>query len=149
MCDRDRVCLFSRREAVSLLPTTTTMKVFHHPDTLLHDPSHEILGGKETSYFESPTRITLIKNALEEDPDNFELSDSLDEFKDIKDWILKVHDPDYIDYLSSAYEFWVRDGGNKVCTNSSIAVAAGLSTHRKPCSQMHFHGSERRPQAKF
>ena len=92
------------------------MKVFHHPDTLLHDPSHEILAGKEIQYYESPKRIELIKSALLEQPDNFVLSDKLDESLDLKFWISKVHDNDYYEYLESAYEYWTKSGRAEVRT---------------------------------
>lgn len=119
------------------------MKVFHHPDTLLHNPSHEILGGKEVNYFESPSRITIIKDALEADPDNFDLTDSLDNTVNLKEWILKVHDSDYVDYLEHAYESWVKDGGNEVCSDESSIVSAAsvLSNIRKLFSQKHSRGS--------
>lgn len=90
------------------------MRVFWHPDCLLHDPSHEILDGRETKYLEAPERIKIIKQALEEEPQHFQISDSLDETLNLEEWILKVHHQEYLEYLKTAYDNWIDDGGDEV-----------------------------------
>ena len=92
------------------------MYVFHHPDCLLHNPPYEILSGHIVPYFESPSRTQLIKKALEEDSSShFNLSDELDFNLDVKEHCLRVHTPDYLQYLESAYADWVKAGGDEVC----------------------------------
>ncbi|KAI5121835.1 hypothetical protein M0805_003269 [Coniferiporia weirii] len=88
------------------------MKVYYHTDCLLHDPPYELLG-RETTYLESPSRLTIIHKTLSEEPEIFELSDELDNKIDLKSYILRVHEPDYLSYLESAYDAWVSDGGDE------------------------------------
>ncbi|KAL5476528.1 hypothetical protein ACEPAI_3385 [Sanghuangporus weigelae] len=90
------------------------MKIFWHPDCLLHNPPHEIFDGRETLYLEAPSRIGIIKDALEKEPQHFQITDNLDETLDLKKWILKVHEQEYLEYLEAAYEEWVADGGDEV-----------------------------------
>lgn len=90
-----------------------SMKVIHHPDCLLHNPLHEILSGRLVPYLESPSRIEYIKQALKEDG-SFDLSDEVNNELDLKQYILEVHDSDYIEYLETAYDKWVEEGGETV-----------------------------------
>ena len=102
------------------------MKVIHHPDCLLHNPPHEILSGKLVPYAESPDRIQLIRDALDQSG-QFDLSDSLDHDLDVRKCILDVHDIDYISYLKTAYVDWVNDGGSKV----NATLTSRMNPHRK------------------
>ncbi|KAH8119807.1 Arginase/deacetylase [Phellopilus nigrolimitatus] len=88
------------------------MKVFYHADCLLHNPPFEILG-KEVPYLETPSRLSIIQKALSEKPGNFEISDELDNNIDLREWILKIHESEYLDYLETAYDTWVSDGGDE------------------------------------
>jgi acetoin utilization deacetylase AcuC-like enzyme len=92
------------------------MKVFWDPNCLLHDPPYEILSGYKVPYFESPSRLQVIKKELEEYPSLFqiELTDSSSGSIDILSHIEMVHGRGYLSYLRNAYEEWVRDGGSAV-----------------------------------
>lgn len=91
------------------------MKVIFHDDCLLHNPPYEILSGHVVPYFESPSRLQLIKETLKKYPsDQFELCNELDFDLDVKDCCLKVHTKDYLDYLETAYDEWVKAGGDEV-----------------------------------
>ena len=89
------------------------MRVFTHPDCLLHNPSHEVLGGKEVNYYESPQRLGIIRAALAEDP-SFTISEELDNSLNLKEWMLEIHDPGYVDFLQDAYEELKAHGGDEV-----------------------------------
>lgn len=103
------------------------MKVFWDPNCLLHDPPYEILSGYKVPYFESPSRLQVIKKELEEYPSLFqiELTDSSSGSIDILSHIEMVHGRGYLSYLRNAYEEWVRDGG------SADAVLPGTFPHQK------------------
>ncbi|KAM5539348.1 hypothetical protein V8D89_006982 [Ganoderma adspersum] len=89
------------------------MKVFWHPQSLLHDPPHEILSGRLVPYLESPDRLQKIKTALEQD-DSFEIDSAQDDWPpDIRNHILAVHAKDYVEYLETIYDEWVAIGGDK------------------------------------
>ena len=92
------------------------MRVIYHPDCLLHDPPYEILSGRLVPYFESPARVECILQELRLHPTTYQISSVL-EFEDgldIEHHILAVHDRKYLEYLRTAYEEWVNDGGDKV-----------------------------------
>lgn len=88
------------------------MRVVYHPDCLLHDPPFEILSGKLVPYFESPARIECILRELRQHP-KYDISDSLEDL-DAERHILAVHNQLYLDYIKTAYDEWVLDGGDKV-----------------------------------
>ena len=88
------------------------MKVVYHPDCLLHDPPYEILSGRLVPYFESPARVERILKELRQH-DGYDISDTL-ETLDTEQHILAVHSQDYLDYLKTAYDEWILDGGDKV-----------------------------------
>ena len=102
----------------------STMKVFWHNDTLLHDPPHEILSGRLVPYLESPERLLRIRRTLE-DRGIFEIVAIKDDWssQEIHELILAVHSADYVDYLKTIYDDWVAIGGDKVCLHSSFDVA--------------------------
>ncbi|PAV22577.1 acetylpolyamine aminohydrolase [Pyrrhoderma noxium] len=89
------------------------MKVFYHLDCLLHNPPTEILDGKPVPYLESPSRITIIKSTLQEEPSYFDITDKLDDDLDLKKWVLTVHENAYLDYLEKGYDDWIADGGDE------------------------------------
>ncbi|MFV9506476.1 MAG: histone deacetylase family protein [Oscillochloridaceae bacterium umkhey_bin13] len=92
------------------------MRIITSPLHAHHNPPSEILDGELKPYFESPERVAIITAALAaagfpvpEAPQAFGLEP-----------ILAVHQPDYAEYLATAYERW---------------VAAGLpSTAVQPCT---------------
>ncbi|KAI0271442.1 hypothetical protein BC834DRAFT_442814 [Gloeopeniophorella convolvens] len=92
------------------------IKVFWHPDCLLHDPPYEILSGDKVPYFESPTRLTLVKEELERYPSLFAFELANWTARGLPDvthkFIRMVHSDGYLDYLKSAYDKWVEDGGS-------------------------------------
>ncbi|KLO20620.1 Arginase/deacetylase [Schizopora paradoxa] len=88
------------------------MKVIFSKECLLHDPPFEVLGGQRVPYFEKPERLTIIENELRSN--GFEISEELDPDIELKEHILRVHSADYLDYLETAYETWVKQGGNEI-----------------------------------
>ncbi len=96
------------------------MKVFWDPDSLLHNPPYEILSGDKIPYIESPARLQLIKKALEEYPSLFTSFESAsyaslqDSESDVTRYVEMVHSREYLNYLSHAYDNWVRIGGSTV-----------------------------------
>lgn len=65
-------------------------------------------------YLEEPSRVTIIKKTLTQEPGHFQLTDKLDDTLDLKEWIVRVHELEYLEYLENAYADWVADGGNEV-----------------------------------
>lgn len=89
------------------------MRVYSDPVCLSHNPQHEILSGKPVPYLESPTRISKIKDVLRR-RGTFEIMDHADPDINALRFILSVHGRDYVQYLETAYDRWVEDGGDKV-----------------------------------
>ena len=90
------------------------MKVFWDPDCLLHNPPYEILSGDKIPYIESPARLQLIKKALEEYPSSFIFESASSSSQDVTRCCEMVHSREYLNYLSHAYDNWVRAGGSMV-----------------------------------
>jgi len=88
------------------------MNVFYSKECLLHDPPFEILSGEKVPYFEKPKRLTIIEGELRSN--NFVISEDLDWDINLKEHILNVHSAEYLNYLETAYESWVREGGSKI-----------------------------------
>ncbi|KAH7101791.1 Arginase/deacetylase [Auriculariales sp. MPI-PUGE-AT-0066] len=86
------------------------MQVFHHPSCLVHDPPHEILSGQPVPYKESPDRLVLVRDALAADSAQYDLK-QVPDFDAMK-YVSLVHSSEYIDYLETAYERWVSEGGD-------------------------------------
>ncbi len=85
------------------------MKIIYSENTKLHNPTKEFISHNLIDYAESPERMNSILESLKWldkieilPPEEF----SLDE-------ILKVHSPQYIQYLETAYENWIAAGLNK------------------------------------
>jgi len=85
------------------------MKIIYSENTKLHNPKKEFISHSLIDYAESPERMRTILENLERlkdadilPPEEFSLED-----------ILKVHSPQYIEYLQTAYENWVAAGLNK------------------------------------
>ncbi|THH18624.1 hypothetical protein EW146_g2395 [Bondarzewia mesenterica] len=95
---------------LGLIPDTA-MKVFYDPGCLLHDPPYEILSGQLVPYFESPARARNIKHELESSP-SFKIIGAEGDL-DVLKYVRMVHNEDYIQYLRTAYQEWVEDGGDK------------------------------------
>ena len=92
------------------------MKVFWDPDCLLHNPPYEIISGDKIPYIESPARLQLIKKALEECPSLFSFESANSSSLDVTRCVEMVHSREYLNYLSHAYDNWVRTGGSAVIT---------------------------------
>lgn len=91
------------------------MKVFFHDDCLCHNPPFEILSGNLVPYFESPSRVQLIKETLETSSSGqFDLCNELDFNLDVKECCLRIHTADYLHYLETAYDDWVKAGGDVI-----------------------------------
>lgn len=85
------------------------MKIIYSENTKLHNPSKEFISHNLIDYAESPERMNQILDSLKWldnidilPPEEFSLDD-----------ILKVHSPQYIEYLQTAYENWIAAGLNK------------------------------------
>jgi acetoin utilization deacetylase AcuC-like enzyme len=126
------------------------MKVFWDPDCLLHNPPYEILSGDKIPYIESPARLQLIKKALEEYPSLFSFESatgsSSSQDRDVTRSCEMVHSREYLNYLSHAYDNWVRTGGSTVTERCPPSPTRGLLTigvpvffcFRRPCYLKHF-----------
>jgi acetoin utilization deacetylase AcuC-like enzyme len=90
------------------------MKVFWDPDCLLHNPPYEIVSGEKIPYVESPDRLRVIKKALEDHPSSFTFESTSLSSQDITHCVEMVHSREYLNYLSHAYDNWVRTGGSTV-----------------------------------
>ncbi|KAF9573122.1 hypothetical protein EC968_008971 [Mortierella alpina] len=78
--------------------------------TSMHTPAFEFLSGAETHYYESPNRREAILGYLEEHPDTFEITEHVEDFG--YDPIKRVHKQDFLNYLETAYEEWILEGGH-------------------------------------
>ena len=87
------------------------MKVFSDEECLLHDPPYEILSGKLQPYYEAPIRLLQIRQALEDDHGIFRMENA-DRSIDAKKHALQVHSEGYVEYLETAFQLWVEDGGD-------------------------------------
>lgn len=86
------------------------MKVFLDDECLLHHPPHEILSGELQVYYETPQRLLRIRKAVEGNA-AFQI-ESADSLIDVREFALRVHSEDYIEYLESAFRLWVEEGGD-------------------------------------
>ncbi|KAG0322426.1 hypothetical protein BGZ97_006536 [Linnemannia gamsii] len=87
------------------------MKVFTSTlCTTLHTPAFEFLSGSETHFFESPDRRDVILKYLESQGDAFEVTERVEDFG--AGPIERVHKQDFLDYLKTAYEEWIQEGGH-------------------------------------
>ncbi|KAF9295208.1 hypothetical protein BGZ88_002552 [Linnemannia elongata] len=87
------------------------MKVFTSTlCTTMHTPAYEFLSGAETHYYESPDRRDVILKYLESQADAFEVTERTEDFG--AGPIERVHKQDFIDYLKTAYEEWIEEGGH-------------------------------------
>ena len=104
------------------------MKVFFDEECLLHDPSYEIISGKLQPYYESPERLLQIRRALEGNP-IFQIENA-DRSIDVRKHALQVHSEDYLEYLETAFQLWVEDGGDpKVQTGLSCGTLIAIPAH--------------------
>ncbi|KAF9362863.1 hypothetical protein BGX34_005373 [Mortierella sp. NVP85] len=88
------------------------MKVFTSKLCItMHTPKYEFLSGAEDRYYESPKRLEAILEYLQSQPDSFELSERFEDFG--YEPIKRVHKPDFLDYLETAYEGWIQEGGHE------------------------------------
>ncbi|CAB4407632.1 unnamed protein product [Rhizophagus irregularis] len=98
------------------------MKVFYSEVCLKHAPKHEIISGNLIDYLESPSRLIIIKEYLNS-LSNFDFVSPNDYGLDP---ILSVHSKDYVEYLQTAYEEWLKNGGNKnaglYCSDLSCCI---------------------------
>ncbi|KAF9578027.1 hypothetical protein BGW38_006407 [Lunasporangiospora selenospora] len=91
--------------------TPSLMKVYTSKlCTTMHVPKFELLDGGESQFFESPERREAIHRFLVEHPETFEITEQFDDFG--KEPIQRVHAQDFIEYLESAFELWIAEGGH-------------------------------------
>ncbi|KAF9403159.1 hypothetical protein BGZ94_004690 [Podila epigama] len=91
--------------------TPSTMKVYTSKlCTQMHTPAFEILGGAETHFYESPERRDIIHGYLSEHPEYFEITEKFSDFGE--DPIRRVHKKELLEFLETAYEEWIKEGGN-------------------------------------
>jgi len=84
------------------------MKIFYSDSHRLHNPPYEVTdGGTQLPYYESPERIERVLNALARTgwaevlpPKDFGL-----------DPILAVHSDQYVAFVRTAFERWLKEGG--------------------------------------
>lgn len=96
------------------------MKIFYPDIHLQHNPPFEIFdGGEKYPHFEVPERAERILDALKQTswaeilpPEDFGL-----------DPILAVHDADYIDFLRSAYDEWMRSDTDAAYEKTALLPA--------------------------
>ena len=99
------------------------MEVFFDEECLLYNPPYEILSGKLQSYYETPKRLSQIRETLEGEA-TFQIRNP-DRSIDVRKRALQVHSEDYIQYLESAFQLWVDGGGDpKVRTRRVIVTVA-------------------------
>lgn len=114
------------------------MKVVFSKECLLHDPPFEVLAGEKVPYFEKPKRLTLIEDELRSK--GFEISEELDWNIGLKHHILCVHSAEYLEYLETAHESWVKQGGNEVSLiNFNFKTFSAVCTHQ-PLGRCHSRG---------
>lgn len=102
------------------------MKVFFDEECLLHNPPYEFLSGKLVPHHEAPKRLSLIRQALEEDP-GFQIENA-DRSIDVRKHALLVHSEDYIEYLESAFELWAKGRGDpEVRTSLAVVLLTTLA----------------------
>ncbi|GJJ72764.1 hypothetical protein EMPS_05122 [Entomortierella parvispora] len=91
--------------------TPALMKVYTSKlCTTMHTPEFEFLSGAETQYYESPQRLDAILAYLETHSDSFEITERVEDFG--YEPIQRVHKQDFLDYLETAYEEWIQEGGH-------------------------------------
>ncbi|KAG0030151.1 hypothetical protein BGZ81_003019 [Podila clonocystis] len=89
----------------------STMKVYTSKlCTQMHTPGFEILGGAETHFYESPERREAIAGYLAEHPESFEITEEFSDFGEGP--IRRVHKKELLEFLETAYEEWIKEGGS-------------------------------------
>lgn len=101
-----------------------TMQVVYSPDGMLHDPPTEVTRGEAKPYLgngynhdqdivtdktilESPARLASIKAFIDSQPNQFSVISPQDYSLTP---IVQVHEQDYIEFLSTIHQDWVKDG---------------------------------------
>lgn len=104
-----------------------TMQVVYSPDGMLHDPPTEVTRGEAKPYLgkcthsystpfppwhwqpclESPARLASIKAFIDSQPNQFNVISPQDYSLTP---IVQVHEQDYIEFLSTIHQDWVKDG---------------------------------------
>lgn len=87
------------------------MDVFVSEAHTLHCPEYELFeGGRRLAYFEVAERVERIVKLMGTRPDRFV-------FRPSDDWgmepLLAVHNADYLEFLRTAYDDWLRDGASR------------------------------------
>ncbi|KAI9274669.1 hypothetical protein BDA99DRAFT_498194 [Phascolomyces articulosus] len=103
------------------------MDIVYSEDCALHDPPFELTRGVVKPYVESPARLESIKKAVDSQPDQFHIISPRDYSLTP---ILNVHKEDYIKFLSTIYDDWVKEGLPK------DAVMGECFTHLNNLSQV-------------
>jgi len=110
------------------------MKVIYSDDHRLHDGAKELAYGRLVPMYEMPRRLDMILQQLakagfgeQQPPERFPMAP-----------ILAVHDPDYVDFLSKAFDLWRAEekGGNEYAMGFTFGMRGlrqrpGRSVHSK------------------
>lgn len=84
------------------------MKVICAPESLLNNHAHELTGLEQSPHSEVPERVHSILVALKSHH-CFDVEEgSVEDFG--ASVITRVHSPDYVEYLRTAYEEWIKCG---------------------------------------
>ncbi|KAF9200298.1 hypothetical protein BGZ49_009484 [Haplosporangium sp. Z 27] len=91
--------------------SNSLMKVFTSTlCTTMHTPQYEFLSGEQSQFYESPARREAILGYLKSNPESFEITEDVEDFG--YEPIKRVHKQDFLDYLETAYEEWIEEGGH-------------------------------------
>ena len=108
----------------SIMVSNPTMQVVYSPDGMLHDPPTEVTRGEAKPYLgkcihiqvnycywqhyiECPARLASIKAFIDSQPNQFNVISPQDYSLTP---IVQVHEQDYIEFLSTIHQDWVKDG---------------------------------------
>ncbi|OAQ25507.1 Arginase/deacetylase [Linnemannia elongata AG-77] len=87
------------------------MKVFTSKlCTTLHTPEFEFHGGAQSQHYECPERREAILKYLESHSDSFEVTEHVEDFG--YEPIKRVHKQGFLNYLETAYDEWILEGGH-------------------------------------
>lgn len=103
-----------------------------------HQPSGEFWNGRTDSPAEVFQRVDLIRAGLVEAGLGVALPVNETTLKDIRQYVEKVHNPDYLDYLETAYDRWIEAGGEP--TGVMPFVFSGRRMNGRPASGLALPG---------
>lgn len=84
------------------------MRTVYSPDHILRNAKTELYGGELVPPFECPERMEYVLNRLDE----VQLGDIIQPQQFDIDQILRIHDPEFIEFLKGCWEEWQAEGYN-------------------------------------